>query len=261
MPDELLRVEGLSKRFTGRGRNVAALDDVTFSISGGETLGVVGPSGSGKSTLARVLLRLVEPDAGRILIDGEDWRALSPKTLRRRRGSIQMVFQDPLSAFNPRTTIGKAIMDPLRIHAVVDRDARNAVMEELLQRVGLSADMSSRRIHEVSGGQRQRVALARALASRPRLVVLDEALSALDVSVRGRMLELLVRLQAEEGISYLFIGHDPAVVRMISHRVAVMDHGRIVETGDADAVFSDPGSETGKALIAAIPTWRRSGSA
>lgn len=257
MSDELLRVEGLSKRFAGRSRSVAALDNVSFSIGKGETLGIVGPSGSGKSTLARVLLRLVEPDAGRILIDGDDWRSLPPKALRRRRGSIQMVFQDPLSAFNPRTTIGKAIMDPLRIHAVGNRDDREAAVPELLQRVGLSADMAGRCIHEVSGGQRQRVALARALASRPRLVVLDEALSALDVSLRGQMLELLVRLQEEEGISFLFIGHDPAVVRMISHRVAVMDQGRIVETGDADAVFSDPRSETGKALIAAISTWRK----
>jgi peptide/nickel transport system ATP-binding protein len=256
MSVELLSVEGLSKRFADRRRTVAALDDVTFLIGMGETLGIVGPSGSGKSTLARVLLRLVEPDSGRILIDGEDWRALSPKALRQRRGSIQMVFQDPLSAFNPRTTIGKAIMDPLRIHAVGNRGARHAAIADLLQRVGLPAEMAGRRIHEVSGGQRQRVALARALASRPRLVVLDEALSALDVSLRGKMLELLVRLQVEEGISFLFIGHDPAVVRMISHRVAVMDQGRIVETGDADAVFSDPQSQTGKALIAAIPTWR-----
>ncbi|TDH38419.1 ABC transporter ATP-binding protein [Pseudohoeflea suaedae] len=256
MSGDLLMVEGLSKRFAGRGRSVRALDDVSFSIRKGETLGIVGPSGSGKSTLARVLLRLIEPDAGRILIDGEDWRSLSPKALRHRRGDIQMVFQDPLSAFNPRTTIGKAIMDPLRIHAVGKRHSRMAALAELLQRVGLSADMASRRIHEVSGGQRQRVALARALASRPRLVVLDEALSALDVSLRGQMLELLVRLQRDEGISFLFIGHDPAVVRMISHRVAVMDQGRIVETGDADAVFSDPRSDTGKALIAAIPTWR-----
>jgi peptide/nickel transport system ATP-binding protein len=257
MSGDLLRVEGLSKRFAGRGRTVAALDDVSFSVGKGETLGIVGPSGSGKSTLARVLLRLIEPDAGRILINREDWRSLSHKELRRRRGSIQMVFQDPLSAFNPRTTIGKAIMDPLRIHAVGNRDDRNEAVAGLLQRVGLTADMVSRRIHEVSGGQRQRVALARALASSPRLVVLDEALSALDVSLRGKMLELLVRLQEEEGISYLFIGHDPAVVRMISHRVAVMDQGKIVETGDAEAVFADPQSETGKALIAAIPTWRR----
>lgn len=256
MFDELLKVEGLSKRFAGRRRTVAALDDVTFTVGKGETLGIVGPSGSGKSTLARVLLRLVEPDAGRILINGEDWRSLSPKLLRRRRGSIQMVFQDPVSAFNPRTTIGKAIMDPLRIHSIGSRDTRKAAIADLLQRVGLSEEMASRRIHEVSGGQRQRVALARALASRPRLVVLDEALSALDVSLRGQMLELLVRLQQEEGISFLFIGHDPAVVRMISHRVAVMNEGRIVETGEADAVLSAPQSETGKALIAAIPTWR-----
>jgi len=255
MSAELLTVEGVSKRFAGR-RSVVALDDVSFSIGKGETLGIVGPSGSGKSTLARVLLRLIEPDAGRILIDGDDWRVLSAGALRRRRGSIQMVFQDPLSAFNPRTTIGKAIMDPLRIHAVGGRGDRAAAVTDLLQRVGLPADLSARRIHEVSGGQRQRVALARALASRPRLVVLDEALSALDVSLRGQMLELLVQLQREEGISFLFIGHDPAVVRMISHRVAIMDQGRIVETGDADTVLSRPQSDIGKALIAAIPTWR-----
>ncbi|MBC7281090.1 ATP-binding cassette domain-containing protein [Hoeflea sp.] len=255
MSANLLTVEGLSKRFGGR-RPVVALDNVSFTIGKGETLGVVGPSGSGKSTLARVLLRLIEPDAGRILINGDDWRALSAAALRRRRGSIQMVFQDPLSAFNPRTTIGKAIMDPLRIHAVGGRGDRAAAVTALLQRVGLPADISGRRIHEVSGGQRQRVALARALASRPRLVVLDEALSALDVSLRGQMLELLVQVQREDGISFLFIGHDPAVVRLISHRVAIMDQGRIVEIGDADAVLSRPQSEIGKALIAAIPNWR-----
>jgi peptide/nickel transport system ATP-binding protein len=256
MSAELLRVEGLSKRFADRRRTVAALDDVSFSIGRGETLGIVGPSGSGKSTLARVLLRLIEPDAGRIMIDGEDWRALSARDLRRRRGSVQMVFQHPLSAFNPRTTIGKAIMDPLRIHTAGRRQSRVAEVGELLRRVGLAPDLATRRIHEISGGQRQRVALARALASGPRLVVLDEALSALDVSLRGQMLELIVRLQKEEGISFLFIGHDPAVVRLVSHRVAIMDHGRIVEAGDADSVLTRPQSETGKALITAIPAWR-----
>lgn len=256
MADDLLSVTGLSKRFEGRGRHVMALDDVSFSVAAGETLGIVGPSGSGKSTLARVLLRLIEPDAGEIIIDGEDWLALAQRELRQRRGSIQMVFQDPVSAFNPRTTIGKAISDPLRIHAVVDAGKREATVADLLHRVGLRPDMAGRRIHEISGGQRQRVALARALASRPKLVVLDEALSALDVSLREQMLELLVGLQREDGISFIFIGHDPAVVRLISHRVAIMDAGKIVETGDADRVLTHPQSETGKALLAAIPVWR-----
>ena len=256
MPRDLLAVEGLSKRFASSGRTVVALDDVSFSIPQGETLGVVGPSGSGKSTLARVLMRLIEPDAGKVSIDGDDWLALGPRQLRHQRGSIQMVFQDPVAAFNPRTTVGKAIMDPLRIHAIGDPAGRDAEVANLLTRVGLPAEMASRRIHEVSGGQRQRVALARALASRPRLVVLDEALSALDVSLRGQMMELLVSLQRQDGISYLFIGHDPAVVRVICHRVAIMDRGRIVEMGDADHVLTHPQSHTGKALLAAIPVWR-----
>ena len=254
MTDELLVAEGLSKRFSVRGRIVTALDDVSFTIRRGETLGVVGPSGSGKSTLASVLLRLSEPDAGRIRLQGKDWLALAPKELRRRRGWIQMVFQDPLAAFSPRTTIGKAIMDPLRIHRIGAPSDRKRAVVGLLERVGLPAELADRYIHEVSGGQRQRVALARAIACKPKLVVLDEALSALDVSLRSRMLDLVARLQAEEDVSFLFIGHDPAVVRVISHRIAIMDHGRIVEMGPATDIFPSPESQTGRELVAAMPS-------
>jgi peptide/nickel transport system ATP-binding protein len=253
MADELLIVEGLSKRFSVRGQIVTALDDVSFTIRRGETLGVVGPSGSGKSTLARVLLRLSEPDAGRIRLQGKDWLALPPRDLRRQRGQIQMVFQDPLAAFAPRTTIGKAIMDPLRIHGIGAPSERKRAVVGLLERVGLPAELADRYIHEVSGGQRQRVALARAIACRPKLVVLDEALSALDVSLRSRMLDLVAGLQ-EEDVSFLFIGHDPAVVRVISHRIAIMDHGRIVEMGPATDIFPSPKSQTGRELVSAIPS-------
>ncbi|MEW5421685.1 ATP-binding cassette domain-containing protein [Amorphus sp. 3PC139-8] len=249
----LLAVRNLAKTYQSRGGRVTGVADVSFDLHRGETLGLVGPSGSGKSTLARVLMRLTEPDSGTVHLDGEDWLALSAGALRARRGTIQMVFQDPLAAFNPRATIGGALADPLRIHAVVPRTERPRRIGELLERVGLPAALAKRRIHEVSGGQRQRVAIARALATNPRLIVLDEAVSALDVSVRGKILMLLAELQAREGLAYIFVGHDLAVVRVISHRVAVMDKGRIVETGPVTDVVADPQSETGKALVAATP--------
>ncbi|EKF18266.1 ATP-binding cassette domain-containing protein [Nitratireductor pacificus] len=254
MREPFVVAEGLRKTFRSRERAVIALDDVSFSLARGETLGLVGPSGSGKSTLARALMRLVEPDGGSIRIDGEDWLGLSGKALRRRRGAIQMVFQDPLAAFNPRATIGGALDDPLRIHGMADRGERPRRIAELLERVGLPSGFAQRAVHEVSGGQRQRVAIARALATRPALIVLDEAVSALDVSVRGRILELLADLQKSDGIAFVFVSHDLAVVRVIAHRVAVMDAGRIVETGNTPDVIANPQSATGRALVAAVPT-------
>ena len=253
MGDVVLSVRGLGKVYRSGGRRVTALEDVSFDLRQGETLGLVGPSGSGKASLARVLMRLTEPDTGSVTLAGEDWLALSRGALRRRRATAQMVFQDPLSAFNPRATIGGALADPLRIHGIVGRSERPRRIGELLERVGLPADFARRRIHEVSGGQRQRVAIARALATNPRLIVLDEAVSALDVSVRGTILALLADLQAREGLAYIFVGHDLAVVRVISHRVAVMDAGRIVETGPVAEVVANPQSATAKALVAATP--------
>jgi peptide/nickel transport system ATP-binding protein len=256
----LLSVSGVSKVFSTRGRRVAALDGASISVARGETIGLVGPSGSGKSTLARVLLRLIEPDSGSIEFGGEDLLALKGESLRTMRRRIQMVFQDPLGAFNPRATVASALSDPLRIHALAGRRERPAVIAGLLERVGLDPALATRAIHEISGGQRQRVAIARALATRPELIVLDEAVSALDVSVRGRILELLVSLQREEGIAYVFVSHDLAVVRAIAHTVAIMDAGRIVEAGATPDVVSNPQSETGRALVAAVPRLAIQGS-
>jgi peptide/nickel transport system ATP-binding protein len=232
---------------------VTALADVSLTLQRGETLGLVGPSGSGKSTLARVVTRLIEPDAGRIRFADTDLLAVRGGALRQMRRRLQMVFQDPLAAFNPRASVASAIGDPLRIHRLVPRAGRTAAIAALLDRVGLPRTLVTRAIHEISGGQRQRVAIARALATEPELIVLDEAVSALDVSVRNRILELLVELQRERGLSYLFVSHDIAVVRAVAHRVAIMDRGAIVETGPTPSVVAAPASATGRALIAAIP--------
>ncbi|KQZ14629.1 peptide ABC transporter ATP-binding protein [Mesorhizobium sp. Root554] len=257
MTDKLLTVSGLSKRFKRRGDDIAAVAQAEFDLEPAETLALVGPSGSGKSTIARLLLRLIEPDAGRIIFEGDDWLALRGSALRARRARLQMVFQDPLSAFNPRTTVARALEDPLRIHAIVPRAGRPQAVAALLDRVGLSASLASRAIHEISGGQRQRVAIARAIATKPSLIVLDEAVSALDVSVRGKILELLNDLQRQEHIAYLFISHDIALVRAFAHRVAILDAGCIVEQGPARAVIDAPQSAVGKALLAAAPRLHR----
>jgi peptide/nickel transport system ATP-binding protein len=256
MSAPLLSAKNLQKRFDSRGRVVAALDDVSFEIAPGETLALVGPSGSGKTTAARALMRLSELDGGEIRFDGEDLLALEGARLRAVRARLQMVFQDPRAAFNPRATVARVLDDPLRIHGIVPHSERPAAIAQLLQRVGLSPDLAFRAIHEISGGQRQRVAIARAVATRPRLIVLDEAVSALDVSVRGQILELLLDLQRNENIAYLFISHDLGVVRAVAHRVAIMDAGRIVETGNAAEVIANPQSAIGRALVAATPKLR-----
>ncbi len=253
MSAPLLSATGISKTFASGGHRVGALEAASIAVEQGKTLGLVGPSGSGKSTLARILLRLIEPDAGRIDFDGVDLLAARGERLRAMRKRIQMVFQDPLSAFNPRATVGGALADPLRIHGIADRAERPAAIAHLLERVGLDAALASRAIHEISGGQRQRVAIARAIATKPDLIVLDEAVSALDVSVRAKVLDLLVDLQREQGIAYVFVSHDLSVVRAISHRVAVMDSGHIVEYGPAREIVANPQSETGRALVAAVP--------
>jgi len=253
MTAALLDITGLSKTFRSGDRTVAALNDVNLTVAPGETLALVGPSGSGKSTLARVVLRLIAADAGTIRFDGDDLLALSGAALRRKRASLQMVFQDPRAAFNPRATVGRVLADPLRIHGIASRTERPAAIGALLERVGLPAALATRAMHEISGGQRQRVAIARAIATRPKLIVLDEAVSALDVSTRAQVLDLLSMLGRSENIAYLFITHDLAVVKAIADRVAVMDHGRIVETGPAATVVARPQSATAKALVAAMP--------
>ncbi|SFZ81900.1 peptide/nickel transport system ATP-binding protein [Devosia enhydra] len=251
--EPLLVANSISRRFISGGRRVTALDDVSITLSAGETLGLLGPSGSGKSTLARVITRLIEPDAGEVSFAGQDWLGLKGSALRRQRRLMQMVFQDPLGAFNPRASVLSAITDPLRIHRLAPRGQWRMRANALLDRVQLPASLLDRGIGEISGGQRQRVALARALACEPRLIVLDEAVSALDVSIRGQILDLLVELQRQDGLAYLFVSHDLAVVKAVAHRVAIMDAGRIVETGPTGRVIAQPSSPMARALIAAVP--------
>lgn len=249
----LLSVENVTKRFISAGRDIVAVEDLSFSLRAGETLGIAGASGSGKSTLARLLLRLFEPDAGKITFEGSDWLSLKGAGLRQRRARMQMVFQDILAAFHPNATVNDALGDPLRIHGIVPKAERAREIDRLLERVGLSSSHATRPVRELSGGQRQRVAIARAIATRPSLVVLDEAVSALDVQLRNRILELLVELQREYRISYLFISHDLAVLRAVSHRLAIMASGRIVETGYPADILYQPVSAAARALIASVP--------
>jgi len=253
MRKPLLTISGLAKAFRRGGNIVPAVEGVGFEVMPGETLALAGPSGSGKSTIARLLLRLVEPDSGEIRFEGEDWLALRGAALRDRRAKMQMVFQDPNAAFNPRATVARVLDDPLRIHGIASRAERPRRIGSLLERVGLPAGLADRAIHEISGGQRQRVAIARAIATKPSLIVLDEAVSALDVSVRGQILELLLALQREERIAYLFISHDLGLVRAFAHRVVLLEAGRIAEQGEARTVIDAPKSAIGRALVAATP--------
>ncbi|TGT78251.1 ABC transporter ATP-binding protein [bacterium M00.F.Ca.ET.159.01.1.1] len=253
----LLAVSNLAKRYHRGSKPFAAVDDLSFEINPAETLALAGPSGSGKSTIARLVLRLIEPDAGRIDFEGGDFLALSGAALRARRARLQMVFQDPLAAFNPRATVARVLDDPLRIHNIASRAERPRRIAALLERVGLDPGLAARAIHEISGGQRQRVAIARAIATKPSLIVLDEAVSALDVSVRGQILELLLDLQRQERIAYLFISHDLGVISAVAHRVVILDAGRIAESGDARAVIANPQSAIGKALVDAAPRLNR----
>jgi peptide/nickel transport system ATP-binding protein len=260
MSPPLLEVGAISKSFRRGGRSIVALDGASLELERGETLALVGPSGSGKSTLARIVMRLVEPDfepvSGAIRFDGIDLLAARGEALRLLRPRFQMVFQEPLAAFNPRATVAGVLDDPLRIHRLADRRKRPAAIAALLERVGLDPGLAGRRVHEISGGQRQRVAIARAIATQPALIVLDEAVSALDVTVRAGILALLDDLRRNENLGLLFISHDLAVVAAFADRIAIMDGGRIVETGRAAAIIAEPQSATGKALVAAMPRLR-----
>jgi peptide/nickel transport system ATP-binding protein len=232
---------------------VHAVEDVSFSLSAGETLALVGESGCGKSTTGRSILRLVEPDAGTVLFEGKDVRALDRKGLRAARRRMQMIFQDPFASLNPRKTVGSAIAEPMVVHGLVDRSNARARVRELLRKVGLPPDMATRFPHEFSGGQRQRLCIARALALEPKLLVADEAVSALDVSIKAQVINLMMDLQAEMGLAYLFISHDIAVVERVSHRIAVMYLGEIVEIGPRAAIMENPQHPYTKRLMAAVP--------
>lgn len=253
MTEPLLRVDDLTKHFKTPGGTVHALDGVTLEVAEGETLGLVGESGCGKSTLGKTLVRLYEPDAGHIELDGVDISHLGRGRLRPLRRQIQMIFQDPFASLNPRSTVGRILEEPMIVHGTHDRAGRRQRVAWLMARVGLRPDQAARLPHEFSGGQRQRIGIARALALSPKLIVCDEPVSALDVSVRAQVINLLADLRDELGLSYLFISHDLSVVRHVADRVAVMYLGRLVEVGPAAEIWSRPLHPYTQALLSAVP--------
>ncbi|GAA0740643.1 ATP-binding cassette domain-containing protein [Dactylosporangium roseum] len=268
MPDvPLLEVRDLVKHFTarpGRGRvTVAAVDGVAFALRHGETLGLVGESGSGKSTIGRLVTRLLRPDRGEILLAGRDVATLSVRAMRPYRRDVQLVFQDPYSSLNPRHTVGDILGMALRVHDTVPKAQVASRIRELLGQVGLEPAHAGRYPHEFSGGQRQRIGIARALAVQPRLIVADEPVSALDVSIQAQVMNLLEDLRADLGLAFLFISHDLAVVRHFCDRVAVLYRGRIVEIGGRDQIYADPRHPYTQTLLAAVPdiAWLRGGGA
>ena len=259
MSDVLLRVTNLVKNFDVRRtknsgakkRTVQAVTNVSFSIERGQTLGLVGESGSGKTTLGRCVLRLIEPTSGQVEFDGRDLGLMKFEELRWLRRKMQIVFQDPFASLDPKMTVGASIAEPLIVQGVPGSHSDKII--ELLELVGLSADHASRFPHEFSGGQRQRIGIARALALNPALIILDEPVSALDVSIQAGILNLFEDLQMKLGISYLFIAHDLSVVRHVADRIAVMYLGKIVEIGDQKTVFGNPTHPYTKALLSAVP--------
>ncbi len=255
----VLNVRGLNVTYGGaasflfKGKApAAAVSDVSFDILPGETLGLVGESGSGKSTTGKAVLGLI-PFTGDVVIDGRNIAGLSHREMQPIRRTAQMIFQDPYASLDPRMAVGAAIAEPLVIHGIASKSERQDRVAELLRRVGLTTDAATRYPHEFSGGQRQRICIARALALEPKLIVADESVAALDVSVRARVLDLMLELQESMGLSYLFISHDMAVVERMSHKVAVMRSGRIVETGTRRQIFEHPAEDYTKALMAAVP--------
>lgn len=260
MSEPLLQVRNLRKYFVQRSgvfkqhkQYLHAVDDVSFDIARGETLGLVGESGCGKSTLGKTLLRLYEPDAGSIRLDGADLCELSRRDMRRMRRRLQMVFQDPYDSLNARHTVGDIVGEPLLVHGVVDRDERRVSVSRLIEQVGLPSNCLDRYPHEFSGGQRQRIGIARAIALNPDFVVCDEAVSALDVSIQAQIINLLLELRQSLGLSLLFISHDLSVVRHLSDRVAVMYLGQLVEVAPAETIYQRARHPYTRYLIASIP--------
>ena len=256
----VLEVVGLKKHFPvkrgffGRATaSVRAVDGVSFSIGEGETLGLVGESGCGKSTVGRAILRLIEPTSGLIKVSGRDITQLNKRDMRPLRRQLQIIFQDPFSSLNPRMSAGSIVGEPLATHGLATGQAKQQRVEQLFDRVGLSRGQMNNYPHQFSGGQRQRIGIARALALNPRLIVCDEPVSALDVSIQAQVINLLMDLQSDLAISYLFISHNLAVVEHISHRIAVMYLGRIVEYAEKEKIFTRPGHPYTEALLAAIP--------
>lgn len=247
MSAPLLEAKALSKCY-GTG-SVRAVENASFTIEPGETLGLVGESGSGKSTIARLLLRLEEPSGGTLCFDGDDWFGLSRAELRRRRRKMQIVFQDPSTSLDPRFTADEIVGEPLLALGGTSRSARKTVVRELLARVGLDPGVGSRYPHEFSGGERQRIAIARALAPQPKLIVCDEAVAALDVSIGAQIVNLFIEIQEQTGVSYLFISHDLDAVAALADRIAVLEGGRVVELAEAGEILSRPEHPATRALV------------
>jgi len=258
--EAILSVDGLVKHFggerqfpAGRSSLIRAVDGVSLDVRRGETFAIVGESGCGKSTLARLILRLIEPTAGTIRFDGVDITAIGEEEMRKLRREMQIIFQDPFSSLNPRMTVGALIAEPLAVHGIASGSARGDRVADILRKVGLPPEHAERYPHEFSGGQRQRIGIARALATSPRLVIGDEPVSALDVSIRAQVINLLEDLKGELGLTLILVAHDLAVIRHTSDRIAVMYLGEIVELADRDALFDTPRHPYTRSLIAAIP--------
>ena len=257
----LLSVTALDKSFRKRRREpmVKAVDDVSFDLEAGRTMAIVGESGAGKSTVGRLIARLVDADSGRVVLDGVDMTELSGKALVPMRRKVQMIFQDPYNSLDPTYTIGRSVAEPLRIHFGMNRTDRERRTVQLLERVGLGSYHASRRPKQLSGGQLQRIAVARALAVEPRLLICDEPVAALDVSIRAEVLNLMRDLRESSDLSYVFITHDLSTVRVVADDILVMRGGAVVERGSCDEVFAAPRHDYTRELLAAIPQFRGSG--